>query len=587
MKQRIIDVDLGRRSVSEREVPVELEHLGGRGLTSTLISLEVDPTVHPLSADNLLVIAPGLLAGSPLSSCNRLSAGAKSPLTGTIKEANSGGVVAQKLGRLGIKALVLRGAAAGVRVSGGAGADPRGVPARGAAVGGAALGLRISAEGVSFEDLSGLQGRYVYETAGALRERYGERAGFVITGPAGEMRLPAACLSVTDPEGEPCRNLGRGGLGAVAGSKGLKAIIVDDAGAKLECHDPEGLRDLVKRFTKALREHPVTGERFALYGTTMTLMNVNTLGGLPTWNFSSGSFEGAEALSGETLYETITSRGGDHAHACMPGCVIRCSNKYVDARGIPVVGSLDFETVCLLGANIGLGNLDQVAVLNKLCNDIGVDTMETGVALGVLAEAGVFSFGDFEAARGLIVEIGRGTPLGRLVGSGSVACGRAYGVERVPAVKGQGMAAYDPRAIKGMGLTYAMSPMGADHTAGNAITLAVDHLDPKAQLEPVRDLHAKTMVLDTLGACLFTARVSLAQPELLTEAVKVITGRTVSFAELVELGHELLLLERDFNRRAGFTAAHDRIPEFMRREPLEPNRSVYDVAEEDEQRFYR
>ena len=574
MKQRIIDVDLGRRSVSEREVPAELRHLGGRALTSTLISREVDPTVNPLSAGNLLIIAPGLLAGSPLSSCNRLSAGAKSPLTGTIKEANSGGVVAQKLGRLGIKALVLRGAVSG--------AAPSVAPVRGVTV-----GLRVSAEGVTFEDLSELQGLSVYETAETLRGRYGERAGFVITGPAGEMRLPTACLSVTDPEGEPCRNLGRGGLGAVAGSKGLKAIIVNDAGAKLEPHDPEGLRDLVKRFTKALRMHPVTGERFALYGTTMTLMNVNTLGGLPTRNFSSGSFEGAENLSGETLYDTITSRGGDHAHACMPGCVIRCSNKYVDARGIPVVGSLDYETVCLLGANIGLGNLDQVAVLNKLCNDIGVDTMETGVALGVLAEAGVFSFGDFESARGLIGEIGRGTPLGRLVGSGSVACGRAYGVERVPAVKGQGMAAYDPRAIKGMGLTYALSPMGADHTAGNAITLAVDHLDPKAQLEPVRELHAKTMVLDTLGVCLFTGRVSLAQPELLAEAVKVITGWKVSFEELVELGHELLLLERDFNRRAGFTAAHDRIPEFMRREPLEPNRSVYDVTEDDEQRFYR
>jgi aldehyde:ferredoxin oxidoreductase len=168
-----------------------------------------------------------------------------------------------------------------------------------------------------------------------------------------------------------------------------------------------------------------------------------------------------------------------------------------------------------------------------------------------------------------------------------VACGRAYGVQRVPAVKGQGMAAYDPRAIKGMGLTYAMSPMGADHTAGNAITLAVDHLDPKAQLEPVRELHARTMVLDTLGVCLFTGRVSLDQTELLAEAVRVITGRSVSFDELVAMGHELLLLERDFNRRAGFTAAHDRIPDFMRREPLNPNQSVYDLAEADEQRFYR
>ena len=564
MRQRIIDIDLERGAASEQEVPEHLRHLGGRGLTSTLVSREVDPHAHPLGTGNVLVIAPGLLAGTALSSCNRLSAGAKSPLTGGIKEANSGGVVAHKLGRMGIKALVFRGA----------------VPD------GGLVGLRVTAEGAVLEDLSELRGASIYAAADTLRKRYGERAGLVVTGPAGEMRLPTACLSVTDPEGEPCRNLGRGGLGAVAGAKGLKAIVVDDSGAKLEPHDPEGLRELGKRFTKALREHPVTGERFAKYGTVMTLTNLNTLGGLATRNYSSGVFEKAEALGGETLYETITARGGDHAHACMPGCVIRCSNKYVDAKGAPVVGSLDFETVCLLGSNLGIGDLDQVAVLNKLCNDIGVDTMETGVALGVLAQAGVFDFGDYEAVRRLIEEIGRGTPMGRLLGSGSVACGRAYGVERVPAVKGQGMAAYDPRAIKGMGLTYAMSPMGADHTAGNAITLAVDHLDASVQLGPVRELHARTMVLDTLGVCLFTGRVSLAQPELLVEALRAVTGLRVSFEELTALGMRLLLLEREFNRRAGFTEAQERLPEFMLREPLEPNRTVYDVSEEDHRRFY-
>jgi aldehyde:ferredoxin oxidoreductase len=436
-------------------------------------------------------------------------------------------------------------------------------------------------------ELPELRGSSIYACAEALRARFGARAGCVITGPAGEMRLPTACLSVTDPEGEPCRNLGRGGLGAVAGAKGLKAIIVEDEGARLEPAHPEGLRELTKRFTRALQEHPVTGERFAKYGTTMTLMNVNTLGGLPTRNFSSGVFEKAESLSGESLYQTITRRGGDHAHACMPGCVIRCSNKYVDEDGRPVVGSLDYETVCLLGSNIGLGDLDQVAVLNKLCNDIGVDTMETGVALGVLAEAGALEFGDFAAARRLIEEIGQGTPMGRLLGSGSAACGRAYGVERVPAVKGQGMAAYDPRAIKGMGLTYALSPMGADHTAGNAITLAVDHLDPAAQLGPVRELHARTMVLDTLGVCLFTGRVSLARPEFLEEAVRVITGRSVTFSGLVALGAELLALEREYNRRAGFGEAQDRLPEFMIREPLEPGGTVYDVPAEDHRRFWQ
>jgi len=564
LESRIVEVDLTSGRIESRPVPEALENLGGRGLTSSMLCDALEPRVHPLGAKNILIIAPGLLAGSVLSSFGRLSAGAKSPLTGTIKEANSGGVVGGYLGRLGIKAIVFRG-------------RPENEPL---------LGLKVSAGGAELVDLEGLRGRTVYESAAILREEFGTRCGFVINGPAGEMRMPTACLSVTDPEGEPCRNLGRGGLGAVAGSKGLKAVIVDPQGARLQPHDPDGLKDLIKRFTAALRAHPTTGEKFQLYGTVMTLLSVNSLGGLPTRNFSSGVFEHAENLGGETLYQTIKGRGGDHAHGCMPGCVIRCSNKYVDESGAPIVGSVDYETVCLLGSNLGLASLDHVAVLNKMCNDVGVDTMETGAALGVLGEAGVFDFGDYVAIKRIIGEIFHGTPLGRLVGSGAESCGRAYGVERVPAVKGQGMAAYDPRAIKGMGLTYSMSPMGADHTAGNAITLEVDHLDPDAQLDLVRELHAKTMVLDTLGGCLFTGRVSLAEPEFIEQAVKVITGRDVTFDELKREGMDRLRSEREFNRRAGFTDAHDRLPDFMREEPLAPSQTVYDVSEADHRKFY-
>lgn len=562
--KKIVEIDLTRRSITEQEAPEDLRLLGGRGLTSTLIQREVDPLCHPLAPENMLVFAPGLLAGTGLSSANRLSAGAKSPLTGGIKEANSGGSAAFKLARLGIAALKFRGAA------------PRGQR----------LGLHLSREGVRFEDLNFAAGMGTYEAAAALRERFGARAGLILCGPAGEMRLATACLNVTDPEGEPCRNLGRGGLGAVAGSKGLKALIIDDAGAEFRPHDPEATKELIRRFAAKLKEHPVTGEKFAKYGTAMTLMNVNKLGGLPTRNFSAGSFEGAESLSGERLYETIRGRGGEYAHGCMPGCVIRCSNKYVDSQGHPVVGSLDFETIGLLGANLGLSDLDQVAELNRLCNDVGVDTMETGAALGVLAEGGLFAFGDFPRVRSLIGEIAQGTPLGRLLGSGAEACGRAYGVSRVPAVKGQGMAAYDPRAIKGMGLTYALSPMGADHTAGNAITLAVDPMDPRAQLEPVRELHLKYTALDTLGFCIFTGRVSLADPDPVPEAVKAIAGWPASWDDLLELGRTVLRRERDFNRRAGFTAAHDRLPGFMLREKLSPNDSVFDVPQSDLDRFY-
>ncbi|UCF97788.1 MAG: hypothetical protein JSV89_21875 [Spirochaetaceae bacterium] len=563
MIPKLIEIDATTGTITSAEVPRELRLVGGRALSSAVVCAEVPPTCHPLSAENVLVIAPGLLAGTALSSANRLSAGAKSPLTGGIKESNSGGVVAYKLARLGVKALKIKG--------------KRNVDEP-------LLGIHITRQGTSILELDHLRSKGTYESARLLQEQFGSKAGLMLIGPAGELRLATACINITDPEGEPCRNLGRGGLGAVMGSKGIKAIIVDDRGVTVS-PTPEA-RGVIRKFSTALKEHPVTGEKFAKYGTVMTLLNVNGLGGLPTRNFSRGSFEKAEAIGADTLHDTLESRGGMVSHGCMPGCVIRCSNKYVDQQGEPIVGSLDYETVCLLGSNIGIDNLDAVAALNRLCNDIGIDTMETGAALGVLAEAGVWDFGDADRARSLIDEIGAGAPLGRLIASGCVACGRAYGVERIPAVKDQGMAAYDPRAIKGMGLTYALSPMGADHTAGNAIVLSVDHLDPNAQLGPVRDLHLKTAVLDSLGLCLFTGRVSLDQTELVEEICSALLGWKVGFADLLKLAQGWLLQEREFNRQAGFTAAQDRLPPFMYAEKLAPNDSVFDVPEGHLGEFY-
>ena len=566
MERRIIEIDLSAKTVKESPLPENYRHLGGRGLTSSILSEELDPLSHPLSAANTFVIAPGLLAGTALSSCNRLSVGAKSPLTGGIKESNSGGVTGYRLGKLGIGAVKLTGVYED---------------------GDCSWGIKISADGVSFEDLQEISGRGTYDSAGYLLEKYGKNAGLIITGPAGEMRLASACLSVNDMEGEPCRNLGRGGMGAVLGSKGIKAIIVDDSAAiHPEAAEPEALKELIKKFASMLREHPVTGGKFAEYGTVMNIAALDALGGLPTRNFSKGSFSGAQSINAETLRDTIRERGGLGAHACMPGCVIRCSNKYVAVDGTPLVGSVDYETVCLLGSNLEIASLDQVAELNRLCNDIGVDTIETGVAIGVLAEAGLVSFGDFEAIRSLLEELKQGTPLGRLVGSGAEICGRVYGVRRVPTVKGQGMAAYDPRVIKGMGLTYSRSAMGADHTAGNAITLGIDHSDPDVQLEPVRELHVRTMVLDMLGACIFTGRVSLDKTEILEEMVRVLHGWNADFDDLRGIAREILLKEEDFNRRAGLSKPHDRLPRFMYEEKLEPTGEVYNIPDETTDRLF-
>jgi aldehyde:ferredoxin oxidoreductase len=563
--ERIIEVNMTTLSIRDTEIPEEFLLLGGRVFTSTYLLRKVDPTAHPLGTNNKIVIAPGLLAGTSLSCSNRLSVGAKSPLTGGIKESNCGGIVAHRLGRLGIKAIIIEGKPLDR---------------------GKLLGLRIAKDRVSFEDLSELQGMSIYATAEELRSRYGQRCGLMIIGPAGEMQLASACISTNDMEGEPCRNLGRGGLGAVLGSKGLKAIVVDDTGGASPVQQSDRLKKLIGRFTGLLKENPVTGQYFAKYGTARNVLILNELGALPTRNFSAGSFDRAEQISGEMLFETISQRGGQPAHGCMPGCVIRCSNKYVDADGNHIVGSLDYETIGLLGSNIGLGNLDQIAELNRDCNEIGIDTMETGVALGVLGEAGVFEFGDFARVKDLVGQIGKGTPFGRLIGSGCVACAKAYGIERVPAVKNQGMAAYDPRVIKGMGVTYAKSPMGADHTAGNAIVASGPHNDPSGKVAVSKELQIITAILDSLGMCIFTFRPVTEHPEIIEEALDLFRGWRVNFEELKKLGKVVLLREREFNRMAGIGEADDRLPDYMMRQCLPPTDECFNIPDDQMSGFY-
>ena len=565
IKQVHITVDMTDRTIEETSVPAGYEYLSGRGLISKTLLDEVDPTCHPLSPANRLIFAPGMFAGTFLSSCNRLSAGAKSPLTGGIKEANSGGGAAFMLGKLGIRALKITGA-------------PKETDKL--------TGLRITKDGVSFEDLTDLKQKGTYEATALLKKRFGEKTCIISIGPAGEMRMAAACVDVTDMEGEPCRNLGRGGLGAVMGSKGLKAVIIDDEDTEpLSKHSGEA-KGIIKEFAKMLREHPVTGEMFPKFGTAMTLLNVNGLGGLPTRNFSSGRYGKAEEIGGQRLNEIITERGGMTAHACMPGCVIRCSNKYSDKAGRHKVGSIDFETICLMGSNLDLSDYDQIAELNLRCNDIGIDTIETGVALGVLCEAGALRFGDYEGILAAVEAVGKGEPLGRLLGAGAAACGKAYGLTRVPVVKNQGMAAYDPRVIKGMGVTYAMSPMGADHTAGNAITLEAEHTDPEGKVPLVRGLHVNTVVYDSLGVCIFTGRVMNSNTHFLERMLKALWGWEITIGELRHMAEEALSRELEFNRRAGFTSALDRLPDFMYTEKLPPNGMTYDIPDDETEKVY-
>jgi aldehyde:ferredoxin oxidoreductase len=411
-------------------------------------------------------------------------------------------------------------------------------------------------------------------------------------GPAGEMKLAAASIACTDMEQRPTRHAGRGGGGAVMGSKGVKVIVLDDTGMKMRApRDPEKFKEANKLFVEGLRKHPITGEGLPAYGTNVLTNVLNEAGGYPTYNFKEGRFKGAAKISGETQAETETARGGMATHGCHRGCVIRCSGVYHDKDGHYLTKQPEYETVWAHGGNCGIDDLDAVAMMDFLDDNYGLDTIEMGVTIGVAMDAGLLKFGDAAGAINLVKEVGRGTPLGRILGSGAAVTGKVFGVERVPVVKGQGFPAYDPRAVQGMGVTYATSPMGADHTAGYAVAQNilkvggdVDPLKPAGQVELSRNLQIATAAIDSTGMCLFIAFAILDQPETfqaMIDTINAFHGINMTADDVMALGRKVLGMERDFNARAGFTAQHDRLPSFFKTEPVPPHNVTFDVKDEE------
>jgi len=545
---------------------------GGRSFIAHHLLAEVDPACDALGRRNHLLLASGLLADTGLTTAGRLSVGGKSPLTGGVKEANVGGAAGRHMARLGLKAVVLEEAPDDL--------SPR--------------ILRVTAAGAGLLEAPELRGLETTPTLNALRRRFGPRIGALCIGPAGEMRLMAAVGATTDHTGAQLRVAGRGGLGAVMGSKGIKAVVFDDAGAgPARAADPKALAAAAREAAAILRADPKTENRHN-FGTPAVLALCNSLGILPTRNFRQGSFEHAEAISGEMVAELIDRRGegsGGQARRglpCVQGCLIACSNVFAGRDGRPAVASLQYENIGLLGSNCGIGELEAIAELNHLANQVGIDTIEAGAAIGVAMEAGLLAFGDAAGARDLLAQVGRGTPLGRILGSGVVTTGRVLGVRRVPAVKGQAMPAYDPRSLKGIGVTYAMSPMGADHTAGNALETARSH-DPLAregQVAVSLRLQIRGAILDSLGVCLFIRPVFVKDPQLAARLLNARHGWSWSYLEVRAMGLECLGAEAEFNRRAGVGEQQCDVPEFMRAEPLPPHHSVYDVDREEMRKIW-
>ncbi len=575
MANRIVRVNMTNLSSKAEEVPAEWAGLGGRGLTSIIVAAEVPPRCHPLGPNNKLVFAPGLLTGTPAAQSGRLSAGAKSPLTGTIKESNAGGTAAQQLARMGIKALIVEG-------------QPREDKW---------YNLHVTMEGVAINEEHELVGKQNFAVLEALNQKFGEKIGVLTIGVPGELRMCCANISVKDPD-QKIRSHGRGGLGAVMGSKKIKYITIDETGSgKVPIADPEKFKQAARVFAKALLDHPVSGEGLPTYGTNILINILNEAGGLPTKNFRYGQCEHHDKISGETMHDVIVARGGKHKHGCHAGCIIQCSQVYVDEAGIYITSGFEYETIWGLGANAMIEDLDDIARCDSLMDDIGIDSIEGAVMLATAMEAGVIPWGDGkECQRVLKDEIGKGTPLGRILGNGTASVGRAYGLTRVPVVKGQGIPAYDPRAVKGIGITYATSTMGADHTSGYTIATNilkvggfVDPLSKEGQVELSRNLQIATAAVDSTGMCIFIAFPALDIPECLTSLVDMINavyGLQLTGDDVTALGTRILKTEHAFNVAAGFGKAEDRLPEFFEYESIPPHNAVWDFTGEEIDEFW-
>jgi aldehyde:ferredoxin oxidoreductase len=555
MEDRLLRVDMTSLETSFEPFPEAWRLLGGRALTARVLTEQADPRCDPLGSENLLVVAPGLLSGTSVPTSGRISFGAKSPLTGGIKEANAGGEPGQHLMKLGVRAIVVRGQ-----------------PADAARL----YALEIDSQGARIVPADEHAGRWNYALCDRLCERYATTASFIVIGPAGELRLKGASIACTDREDRiPSRHAARGGVGAVMGSKGLKYMAIDPGRAPVrKPADPKAFAEVVKRFTKDWKQQPNVFE----HGTSAFVNVANLLDSLPTNNRRAGQAEYASQLDGSGIVESFQERGGG-MHNCMTGCVVQCTNKVHDPNGKYNTSALEFETLALLGSNCGIQTWDDVAQLDRLCDEVGLDTIETGAAIGVYMDAGRMDYGDLSGMKKLFDEMAKGSELGRTIGNGAASVGDHTGHERVPVVKGQAIAAWEPRTLNATGVTYATSAMGADHTAGLSLDPAVppDKLAETSQL-----LQMVNAANDSSGCCMFLGCCL----DDLREFYTAFYGCEVSREEIGDMAWQILEDEWGFNRAAGFTAADDHLPEWMATEALGRHQAVFDVPNEILQAVY-
>ena len=549
------DIHLSDHTVSAHELHGEAIVKAGRYLIAkTLVDMRV-ASVDPLSPANPLIFSAGPFAGTSFSNANRTSVGCKSPLTNGVKEANGGGTFSYGLGQLKIAGFTLLGASPDWVV------------------------VHFKKDGsVHFDGGTPYLGKGNFEANDMLHARYGKKVTIALCGPVGEYQGLIAGIAFSDKDGRPSRLAARGGVGAVMGSKKVKAIVVDlDRIPQL--HDAKKVNASIKNYAKMLQADSMVANFYAKVGTMGMADLQNYLGGLPVRNFSAGQMANTAAgetfkMGGEYIGPLNTSRGGEQTHACMPGCVIQCSNVYHDAAGKEVVSPVEYETLGLLGTNCGIADPDDLAQLNFIANDLGVDTIETGAMLAVLMEAGLGRFGDVAFMVDCLAQIRQATTQGRVWAQGTARVGEHYHVHRVPVIKKQAISAYDPRVVEATGITMMATAQGADHTAGNLPRLKTREMDLEAIVSQSLLHQTRVAANDSLGMCIFGMSVTNPNVPFMVEAINAAHGTNLTPDFFEALGREALRLEYEFNRQAGFTEQDDELPAFFYSEALPPTNHV-------------
>jgi aldehyde:ferredoxin oxidoreductase len=505
--------------------------------------------VDPLGPDNPLIFSAGPFAGSNFSNANRISVGCKSPLTGGIKESNAGGTFGFALGQLELSGFTLYGQSNDWVV------------------------MYIPKEGeIEYMSAEPYMGKGAFETAKMLHEKFGSKVSLCICGPVGEYGGLISGIAFTDPEGRPTRISARGGVGAVMGSKKVKAIVIDRHKMP-QFHDRRKVMDSVKRYGGMLNEDAAI-KNFSMLGTAMVADMTNHMGGLPVKNFSGGQIVDTNVethkMGGDFIREQNLERGGETTHACMPGCQIQCSNVYADKDGNELVSPLEYETIGLLGTNCGIKEPDDVAKLNAIANDLIIDTIETGAMIALLMEDGQAEWADVEFMEQCLADIRSGNERGQLLAQGTARVGEHFNVKRVPVIKKQGISAYDPRVIEVTGISMMLTAQGADHTAGNLPAYDCKDKTTEELTRASMDIQTNCAAVDSLGICVFGRSVTNVNHNFIVEALNNALGTELDTKWFYDFGIETLKLEDEFNEKAGFNAIEDELPQFFYDEKLQP-----------------